>query len=175
MRAPFAFLAVLGLAVGCGSSFSEAGDGGAPGDTGAVDGSSASEAGDDASTTDVAIEAAGDSSAACPDESGKYDFVDVGAGCGNIAPAGNGCITQTACTITLMFGGAAGLNAVSGTTEIATDGSIADATLMEGSQSRSGCTGAWDAASAKLTLDCGGTDTTQSCRATLSRTAATCN
>jgi hypothetical protein len=53
-------------------------------------------------------------------------------------------------------------------------GNFASGAVKEGSVQRSGCTGAWNAAAAQLTVDCGGVGSSQSCIATLVRTGSSC-
>jgi hypothetical protein len=54
------------------------------------------------------------------------------------------------------------------------DGSFSGAPIKEGNVNRTGCVGTWDGNGSILTVDCGGVGTTQSCRATLTRTALNC-
>jgi hypothetical protein len=164
MRVPRACLSVLAVTVGCGSSFSAADD------AGTGDASSSNEAGDATEAGDAASDGG-----ACPDEIGKYAVIAVGAGCGDLPPTASECIAQAACGITLAPAGPAGTKGVLGTAALAGDGSFTDATLMEGSTSRNGCAGSWDPTTSKLTIDCGGVGTTQSCHATLTRTSSTCD
>jgi hypothetical protein len=161
----FCFVVVASLAAGCGSSFSPAADAGAPADA-------ASDAGDAGSSSDAAADAI---NGACPEEEGKYGVVATGSGCGNLASSGVGCITQSECAITLAPSGAVNSTDLMGTAEVQSDGSFQNATFMEGASTRTGCVGTWDPATSKLTIDCGGVGTTQSCHAVLTRTAMTCN
>ena len=143
-------------------------------DGGGTDGNAGSDSGD-AATSDASNDGSGnDTGAQCPDENGKYSVTFSGQGCGNVATSAPVCITETACTITLATLSTSG-NEVSGTTPIGADGSFSGAAIDEGTSQRTGCVATWDTGSSTLTIDCGGTGTSQSCRATLVRTAANCN
>jgi hypothetical protein len=168
------FLHVTGTAlfiVACG------GTGGTPldgGNDGTAGNDSGNDSGNDASS-DVASDTSGDTGAQCPNESGLYSVAFSGQGCGNVSNNAPICITETSCTITLATKGSGGSNEVSGTTPILNDGSFTGAAINEGSMNRTGCVATWDNGSSTLTIDCGGTGTSQSCRATLVRTNANCN
>ena len=143
------------------------------GGTGGIDAAS------DAAASETGSDGAPDSSnnndgGACPDEHGLYSVSFTGQGCGTISSSAAICISQTSCSITLATSGT-GANELSGTTPIGADGSFLGAAIQEGTSSRTGCVGTWDNGGAMLTIDCGGTNTSQSCRAMLMRTAATCN
>jgi hypothetical protein len=167
----FCFVVVASLAAGCGSSFSSADDAGAPDDA-AADAASDATQGDSGPSSDAAADA---ESGDCPDEGGKYAVLATGAGCGNLASSGVGCITQSVCAITLAPSGAVNSTDLMGTANVQVDGSFQNATFMEGTSSRTGCVGTWDPTTSKLTIDCGGMGTAQSCSAVLTRTAMTCN
>jgi hypothetical protein len=57
---------------------------------------------------------------------------------------------------------------------IQSDGSFYGASITEGTGQRSGCTGTWNQQTHTLVIDCGGTNSNQSCIATLVRTSETC-
>ncbi len=114
-----------------------------------------------------------DTGAGCPDESGGYSIALAGAGCGDTSSTVNECIQQSGCTISIDFGGGTG-KGVKGSTGILQDGSFANASMEEGSTTRTGCIGKWDSQTSTLVIDCGGTSSTQSCVATLVRTSPTC-
>ena len=116
-------------------------------------------------TLDAAVDAG-----PCPDQHGAYSVALSGQGCGNTSMAAD-CITQNACTITLSSNGGGSLD---GTASVAMDGSFTGAAITEGTGNRTGCVGMWNASTSTLTVDCGGVGTSQSCRATLTRTSKTC-
>jgi hypothetical protein len=107
----------------------------------------------------------------CPDQHGAYSVALSGAGCGDTATAGQ-CVTQSGCHITF---GSTPATALNGFASLGMDGSFTMAAITEGTGNRTGCVGTWDATTATLTVDCGGVGSSQSCRATLTRTATTCN
>ena len=110
----------------------------------------------------------------CPDESGLYTMSAVDAqGCGNLNLLALECIQQSGCDI--MFQSrvtAAAGPGIDGDPALQSDGSFSNGALKEGTVSRSGCTGAWDATTSTLTVDCGGTGSSQSCVVALKRTAS---
>lgn len=110
----------------------------------------------------------------CPDQHGAYSVAISGQGCGDLDSNAPECITQSACAITFASSAPAGGNALNGTAGLAMDGSFTGAAITEGTVNRTGCVGAWNASTKVLTVDCGGVGTSQSCRATLTRTATTC-
>ncbi len=118
---------------------------------------------------------AGGDAPACPDEHGAYSVSVSGAGCGDLDPTAAQCVQQVGCSVSFISNPAGAQRALNGSTAIGADGSFASAAITEGSTSRSGCTGTWDNTSQTLTVDCGGTGSSQSCVATLTRTGATCN
>jgi len=117
----------------------------------------------------------GADAATCPDEHGAYSIALSGAGCGDLASAAAQCVQQVGCGVSFISSPSGSQRALNGSTTIGADGSFSGAVITEGSSSRSGCTGTWDATSQTLTVDCGGTGSSQSCVATLTRTGATCN
>lgn len=154
----------LALVAACGgTSGSPLDDGGTSDGTTGNDGAAPNDAGN---VPDVAKPDVGP---ACPLESGSYSVQLSGAGCGDTSSSPTECITQNQCTITLDFGGGSG-KALKGTTPIKSDGSFDNAQIEEGSTTRTGCIGTWDEQTSTLTVDCGGTSSTQSCIATLTRT-----
>jgi hypothetical protein len=106
----------------------------------------------------------------CPDQHGAYSIAISGQGCGDLSATGPECITQNACAI--AFASAAG--GLTGSASLGMDGSFTGAAITEGTLNRTGCVGAWNASASTLTVDCGGVGTSQSCRATLTRTSKTC-
>jgi hypothetical protein len=106
----------------------------------------------------------------CPDQHGAYSIAISGQGCGDLNASAPECITQSACTITLASSG----GALNGTAALAMDGSFTGAAITEGTGNRTGCVGMWNPGTSVLTVDCGGVGTSQSCRATLTRTSKTC-
>jgi hypothetical protein len=154
--------------------------GGASG-TGLDDGGNNTDGGGDGSTTQNDSSTGTDATTnpdggpACPTESGLYSLSLSGAGCGDTATSGSECITQNQCTITLAYvsSGASGMG-LKGTTPIQGDGSFGNGAIQEGSSQRNGCTGTWNQQTHTLVVDCGGTNTSQSCIATLVRTSETC-
>ena len=112
---------------------------------------------------------------ACPTVGGLYSMTVVdGAGCGNLNPLAVECIVQTSCAIQLQSKVAAAGGGIDGDTTVQSDGSFAGAALTEGTVKRSGCTGAWDVATSTMTVDCGGTGSSQACEVNLVRTALAC-
>jgi hypothetical protein len=106
----------------------------------------------------------------CPDQHGAYAIAISGQGCGDLAASAPECVTQSACHATFISSG----GALTGTASIAMDGAFSGAAITEGTSNRTGCTGTWDAGTSTLTIDCGGTGSSQSCIATLTRTSMTC-
>jgi len=113
----------------------------------------------------------------CPDESGAYTVMLSGQGCGDANANAPECIKQMACNITLssVLSNPNSKPALNGTASLAMDGSFMNAPIKEGTINRTGCVGAWDGNAQTLTVDCGGVNTSQSCRAVLTRTKALCN
>jgi len=114
--------------------------------------------------------------AACPAVGGLYSLTVVdGAGCGDLNALALECVVQTTCAIQLKSRvAAAGIAGIDGDATLQSDGTFAGAALKEGTVNRTGCTGAWDGSSSTMTVDCGGTGTSQSCEVQLTRTALTC-
>jgi hypothetical protein len=110
----------------------------------------------------------------CPDQRGAYSVAISGQGCGDLNASAPECITQSACAITFTSSAAAGGNALNGAAMLGMDGSFTGAAITEGTSNRTGCVGTWNANASALTVDCGGVGTSQSCRATLTRTSKTC-
>jgi hypothetical protein len=90
----------------------------------------------------------------CTGERGAYSISLSGQGCGDLNASAPECI---------------------GTASLGADGSFSGAAITEGTGNRTGCVGTWNAATSTLTVDCGGVGSSQSCRATLTRTSMTCN
>jgi hypothetical protein len=116
--------------------------------------------------------------APCPDVSGAYSIAVLqAAGCGDLSPIARQCIQQDAqgCAITFVSQGSSNTAAINGDPTLQADGSFDGASLTEGSGMRSGCTGSWDDLTSTMTVDCGGTGSSQSCVVTLTRVSARCN
>ncbi|WP_205287559.1 hypothetical protein, partial [Escherichia coli] len=149
------------------------------------DGGSDSASGDSGNGNDSATNDSGNGNdsgggpdaAACPDESGAYTVMLSGQGCGDANANTSQCIKQMSCDIT--FSSVApnpnSKTALNGMAAIAIDGSFMNAAIKEGTVNRTGCVGVWDGTKQTLTIDCGGVNTSQSCRAVLTRTKALCN
>jgi hypothetical protein len=110
----------------------------------------------------------------CPDQHGAYTIALSGQGCGDLNANAPECIAQSSCHITLTSTVPAGPAGLNGMTQLGMDGSFTMGAIMEGTSNRTGCVGAWTASTSTLTVDCGGVGTSQSCRATLTRTSKTC-
>jgi hypothetical protein len=110
----------------------------------------------------------------CPDQHGAYSVAISGQGCGDLNASAPECITQSACTVTFTSSAPAGGNALNGSAMLGMDGAFLGAAITEGTVNRTGCVGMWSASSSTLIVDCGGVGTSQSCRATLTRTSTTC-
>ncbi len=117
---------------------------------------------------------AGGDAAACPDEHGAYSISVSGAGCGDLDPSAAQCVQQVGCSLSFISNPAGASRALNGSTTIGSDGSFIGASITEGSTPRSGCTGTWDNTAQTLTVDCGGTGSSQSCVVTMVRTGSTC-
>jgi hypothetical protein len=143
-----------------GSAGMDAGGGG----DGAVSSSDAGDAGRDAQ------------GAPCPNIHGVYSITAVEVqGCGSSfnmsAPQ---CIRQTSCGI--VFASSVpdgGMTAINGDATLQVNGTFSGAALSEGTLNRTGCTGTWDGTSS-LTVDCGGTSSSQACVLVLQRTGNSC-
>jgi hypothetical protein len=116
----------------------------------------------------------------CPDVHGAYSITPVeGQGCGgSFSASAPQCIRQgqsSACGITFQSTVSGGANkAINGDASLQSDGTFSGAALTEGALGRTGCTGTWSAGTSTLTVDCGGTGSSQACVLSLVRTAATC-
>ena len=171
-----AWLALGGIvfvAVACGGTSTDLiGDGGASGD-GAAGGDGGGGGGGDGGSRDGAI-VRGDGGS-CPDIGGSFSLSHSGDGCGDLSTDVIECVqVDNQCGAQLKASGSGG--GVEGTVFLGADGSFSDGNLKLGSTDRRGCTGTWDSGTSTLTIDCGGTGTSQSCVVTLTRTStATCN
>jgi hypothetical protein len=116
----------------------------------------------------------GDSGGACPDEAGRYTMTIAGAGCGNLSTNNDECVTQSACTINAFALGMGGNGLEASNITIDMLGAFSMAPVKEGNAARGGCVGTWDDAKSTLTIDCGGTGSTQSCIVTLTRSSTSC-
>jgi hypothetical protein len=113
--------------------------------------------------------------APCPDVSGAYSIVLIqAAGCGDLSPTARQCIQQQGCAITFASQGLANTSAIDGDPTLQADGSFDGAALKEGMVPRTGCTGTWDAMTSTMTVDCGGSGSSQSCVVALTRTGTRC-
>jgi hypothetical protein len=165
-----------------GGSSEAAADIGAGGDDAtSTDGALASDGGDDGASptpdgSDAAIDAPGPT---CPDLSGGYSVTVVeGQGCGDLNASAPQCIrqgTQGVCDILFQSAVPAGVPAINGDPSLQNDGSFANGALTEGTVNRTGCTGSWDSATSTMTVDCGGTGSSQACVLALRRTGSRCN
>jgi hypothetical protein len=171
-------------AVGDDASGMEAGDdasattGEAGSDATAGDGAQPEQDGSDAAI-DVAGDATGDSpNAVCPNVRGAYSIAVVdGQGCGDLNPSAPQCIRQGAlgvCDITFVSRAPSGVPAINGDPALQSNGSFAGGALTEGTVNRTGCTGSWNAPTSTMTVDCGGTGSSQSCVVAMQRVADTC-
>lgn len=168
------------LVIACGGSDSTTVNGPAPDGGNGNDSSNGSgDSGNDSSVGDSGngndSSPGADSGFPCPDESGAYTVMLSGQGCGDTNASAPECIKQQACVITMVSLVPNGKGALNGTTPIANDGSFMNAAIKEGTANRTGCVATWDDVKSTLTVDCGGVNTTQSCRAVLVRTKALCN
>jgi hypothetical protein len=171
-----------------GSSEGGGGDGSAGGADALLDVGSG---GDDASTTDatgdavadVTSDGAGDVQSAtdgpaplCPDVAGAYAITLVDAqGCGDLNPLAKQCIQQTGCAVVFQSSASGGAKpAINGDPMLQQDGSFSGGALKEGTVNRTGCTGTWDQGLSTMTVDCGGTGSSQACVASLRRVGDTC-
>jgi hypothetical protein len=197
-RIGFAFLAA-GLVAACGGASFTAGPGmsgddastdasgaetgsGAEGGGGSGDsGPSMGEAGSsEAGATSEAGSGSGEAGvieagAPCPDVSGPYAVTTVDAtGCLGLATTLSQCIKQSSCTVEFASSGGSGTG-IEGSATLQADGSFSNASLKEGTQSRTGCTGTWAPGQSTMTVDCGGMATAQSCVVLLTRKSGVCN
>jgi hypothetical protein len=153
----------------------------------AMDSAPASDGGDDGGGTDSALPAPDASDAAidaaappCPDVSGSYSInVVEGQGCGNnFNASAPQCIRQGTpgvCDILFQSTVTMGPAAINGDPTLQNDGSFANGALREGNANRTGCTGTWDSTTSTMTVDCGGTGSSQACVLALRRTGSRCN
>jgi hypothetical protein len=113
---------------------------------------------------------------------GAYSIViteGAGAGCGDLNPNAPQCIRAPVSMCNVILSSLPPntmVPAINGTATIQSDGSFSGATLREGSaaMSRTGCTGTWNAAMSTMTVDCGGTGSSQACVVQLTRTRPIC-
>jgi hypothetical protein len=99
------------------------------------------------------------------------------AGCGDLNPLANQCITEDVqgCSIQFVSQGSSNTAAINGDPILQSNGTFDNGALTEGSVGRTGCVGAWDEATSTMKVDCGGTGSTQSCVVALKRTGLRCN
>jgi hypothetical protein len=113
----------------------------------------------------------------CPVVAGAYAITILQvAGCGDMDPLAPQCITQDpqGCSIQFVSQGPGNTAAINGDPTVQSDGSFANGSLKEGSVNRTGCVGSRDAMTSTMTVDCGGSGSSQSCVVALQRTASTC-
>jgi hypothetical protein len=149
--------------------------GGASSDGGPGNGEAAAD--DGPASNDVVSPPMDAPGAPCPDVSGAYSIAILqGAGCGDLSAIARQCIQQDAlgCAITFVSQGSSNTAAINGDPTLQADGSFDGAALTEGSVDRTGCTGSWDTLTSTMTVDCGGTGSSQSCVVALTRVNARC-
>jgi hypothetical protein len=107
---------------------------------------------------------------------GAYTVTELGAGCGSLNVAAPQCIKATGntCEVDLVSKDGVGGRGVDGTVTLDASGGFTNGMVKLGGIQRSGCTGMWDPKTSRMTVDCGGMATTQSCTATLTRTGNSC-
>ena len=183
-------VALVAWQAGCGgASFTDLGSlDGSPGDgaTATNDSGAPGEAGDNGNDATVLLDGgsvppADAPAPVCPDVTGAYSINIVdGSGCGNFNDQASQCIraaqVSIGCDVTFVSLQVSGGSppAINGAASIQVDGSFSGAALREGTTNRTGCTGAWDATTSTMTVDCGGTGTQQSCVVALTRTRPRC-
>lgn len=160
---------------GASGSSGAAGKGGTAGSTDA--GSDAADAStpdastpDTGPTVDALLDVPGD--AGCPNVFGTYEFNNIngGSACGDLNEFAPQAIegTTTACVLHFVSRNDAGAPGINGTATLGADGTFSNAALIEGSVTRTGCTGSWNAMESEMTVVCGtGSD---ECLAELRRT-----
>ena len=201
IRACFAAVPVAFIIVACGGSSSDVGI--IPGaDSGGTDGTTTNDSsstdtgsGGDTSVTDggmgrdtsflgdSALTLDGNDGGGCPNVIGGYSFlVASGLGCGDLDVTAKQCI---------LYGGAAGnaclihfqseqptpgraINGPNPAADLLADGTFSGAALREGTFNRTGCTGSFNTATQTMTVNCGGTGTSQSCTVTMVRSSLAC-
>jgi hypothetical protein len=162
-----------------GSSGGGSSGGGGGGDAAKGDGASDASSGPDGSSggpDSSGGEGAASEGGSCPDITGTYgQIMTSGLGCGDLNTKAPECIVlaQEVCAFQLTSSSGV-IPAVNGVVNLASDGSFTNASLQFGTIQRTGCTGQWDAGSKTLTLDCGGTGSTQSCVVTMVHSGAPC-
>jgi hypothetical protein len=115
----------------------------------------------------------------CPAVGGGYKLAigTSGTACPTVNTSATQCVVQSTCSLQFIskvsLDGGAG-TAINGTAVLQTDGTFSGAMLVEGTGPRSGCVGSWSANSSTLTVNCGGTGSTQSCTLVLTRVGPTC-
>jgi hypothetical protein len=160
---------------GCGSGAFTSGNGGS-GTSTATSGTGTGTGGSTGtSSTTTSATATTTSTGPCPNELGAYTVTVAGLGCGDLVPTAPQCIQAgpTPCEVLLVSQGTAG-EALNGDVDLDMNGNFTSGAVKEGSVQRTGCTGTWNAATSQLIVDCGGTGSSQSCIATLTRTGTTC-
>jgi hypothetical protein len=112
----------------------------------------------------------------CPIVGGAYAITLTQAqGCQDLNPLAPQCIVQNACDIQFQSSTSGGTKpAINGDPTLQQDGSFTGGALKEGTVNRTGCTGTWDATLSTMTVDCGGTGSSQACVAALKRVADKC-
>jgi hypothetical protein len=156
------------------------GDDAATGDAKADVGGEAAADGPSEAAADVVTtgDAPSDGPAApCPTVAGAYTVTLVEAqGCGDLNPLAAQCIVQDVCTIQFQSNPSPSSvkAALNGDPTLAQNGSFSGAALKEGTGNRTGCTGTWNGALSTMSVDCGGTGSSQACVVALTRTGDKC-
>jgi hypothetical protein len=112
----------------------------------------------------------------CPNVTGSYSItLTQSGGCGTLGITASQCIRNNGgCNYEMRSNAASGGNpAIAGSFTLSASGTFDNAALQEGNANRTGCTGSWNATTSTMTVDCGGTNTTQSCVVSLLRTSTT--
>jgi hypothetical protein len=123
---------------------------------------------DAGSGSDVATDRRGD--AGCPDVFGTYDISSASGTCGDFnenAPQAIRGTTQV-CALHFISVVDGGIGAINGGATLGANGTFSAATLIEGTASRSPCSGTWDSQQEEMTVVCGGAG--DSCTVVLQRT-----
>jgi hypothetical protein len=93
----------------------------------------------------------------------------------DLDPSAPQCIRQDQqCGITFVSQGQSNAAGINGDPTLTNDGSFDGAALKEGTFDRTGCTGTWNALASTMTVDCGGTGSSQACVVALTRTGTRC-
>jgi hypothetical protein len=152
-----------GAAGGAGAS----GVGGAAGNSGAGTGGSSGAAGGgldagldgDANPPDVESDGDGAIDAGCPTVFGTYAVNNADGKCGDLDEDAPQEIRGAACALQFISVAEGGTGAINGSANLGADGTFSGATLVEGTATRSPCSGSWNEKEEEITVVCGtGTD-----------------